>query len=70
MNAEAACISRYKAAIEDEEAERLDALLGTLQCKDEAQQRMESITHLSVTAWRCATCNSVTNKRRPGCQVH
>ena len=55
--------------IEDEEHERLDALLGTLQRKDEVQQRMEAITHLTVTAWRCATCNSTTDKRRPSCQV-
>ena len=55
--------------IEDEEHERLDALLGTLQRKDEVQQRMEAITHLTVTAWRCAICNSTTDKRRPSCQV-
>ena len=60
---------RYKAVIEDEEHERLDALLGTLQHKDEMQQRMEAVTHLTVTAWRCATCNSTTDKRRPSCQV-
>ncbi|CAL5219574.1 g1434 [Coccomyxa viridis] len=62
--------TRYKAVIEDEEHERLDALLGTLQRKDEVQQRMEAITHLTVTAWRCATCNSTTDKRRPSCQGH
>ena len=55
--------------IEDEEHERLDALLGTLQRKDEVQQRMEAITHLTVTAWRCATCSSTTDKRRASCQV-
>lgn len=55
--------------IEDEEHERLDALLGTLQRKDEVQQRMEAITQLAVTAWRCATCDSTTDKRRPSCQV-
>ena len=60
---------RYKAVIEDEEHERLDVLLGTLQSKDEVQQRMEAITHLTVTAWRCATCNSTTDKRRASCQV-
>ena len=60
---------RYKAVIEDEEHERLHMLLGTLERKDEAQQRMESVTHLQVTAWRCATCNCTTDKRRTTCQV-
>lgn len=55
--------------IEDEEHGRLDALLGTLQRKDEAQQRMEVITQLTVTAWRCATCACTTDRRRTACQV-
>ena len=55
--------------IDDEEHERLNSLLGSMQQRDEAQQRMESITHLTVTAWRCTTCDSTTEKRRPTCQV-
>ena len=55
--------------IDDVEHERLDSLLGGMQQQDEAQQRMESITHLPVTAWRCTTCDSTTDKRRPTCQV-
>ena len=55
--------------IEDEEHERLNMLLGTLERKDEAQQRMESVTHLQVTAWRCATCNCTNDKRHTTCQV-
>ena len=55
--------------IDDEEHERINSLLGSMQQRDEAQQRMASITHLTVTAWRCATCDSTTDKRRPACQV-
>ena len=55
--------------IDDEEHERINSLLGSMQQRDEAQQRMASITHLTVTAWRCATCASTTDKRRPACQV-
>ncbi|CAK0761581.1 hypothetical protein CVIRNUC_002874 [Coccomyxa viridis] len=62
--------TRYTAVIDDEEHERINSLLGSMQQRDEAQQRMASITHLTVTAWRCATCESTTDKRRPACQGH
>ena len=55
--------------IDDEEHERINSLLGSMQQRDEAQQRMASITHLTVTAWRCTACDSTTDKRRPACQV-
>jgi hypothetical protein len=37
--------------------------------KDEVQQRAESITHLSVSAWHCTTCKALSERRKPQCLV-
>ena len=60
---------RYKETVEDEEAEKMDRLLGSMQKKDELQQRAEAITQLSVSAWHCSTCDIITERRKPHCQV-
>ncbi|EIE24646.1 hypothetical protein COCSUDRAFT_46891 [Coccomyxa subellipsoidea C-169] len=62
--------TRYKETVDDEEAEKLDKLLGSMQKKDELQQRGEAITQLSVTAWHCTTCDIITERRKPKCQDH
>lgn len=55
--------------VDEEEAEALDRLLGSLQKKDEVQQRAEAITQLSVSAWHCTTCGIISERRKPQCQV-
>lgn len=65
----AAPMHRYKETVEDEEAEKMDRLLGSMQKKDELQQRAEAITQLSVSAWHCSTCDIITERRKPHCQV-
>ncbi len=63
------CTPRYKETVDEEEAEKLDRLLGSMQKKDEVQQRMEAITQLSVGAWHCTTCDIITERRKAQCQV-
>lgn len=63
------CMCRYKETVDEEEADKLDRLLGSMQKKDEVQQRMEAITQLSVGAWHCTTCDIITERRKAQCQV-
>ena len=60
---------RYKDIVDDEEADKMDRLLGSMQKKDELQQRGEAITQLSVSSWHCITCDIITERRKPACQV-
>ncbi|BDA42677.1 probable protein MCM10 homolog at N-terminal half [Coccomyxa sp. Obi] len=62
--------TRYKETVDEEEADKLDRLLGSMQKKDEVQQRMEAITQLSIGAWHCTTCDIITERRKAQCQDH
>ncbi|CAL8467671.1 g7209 [Coccomyxa elongata] len=62
--------TRYKETVDEEEADKLDRLLGSMQKKDEVQQRMEAITQLSVGAWHCTICDIITERRKAQCQDH
>ncbi|KAK9830984.1 hypothetical protein WJX81_005397 [Elliptochloris bilobata] len=62
--------TRYKELVEDEEAARLARVVGALESKDAAQQRMAAITKLPVGAWRCAVCQTTSERRRPECKAH
>lgn len=61
--------ARYKELVDEEEAARLARVVGALEAKDAAQQRMAAITKLPVGAWRCAVCQTTSERRRPQCQV-
>ena len=60
---------RYKELVDEEEVVRLARVVGALEAKDAAQQRMAAITKLPVGAWRCAVCQTTSERRRPQCQV-
>ena len=55
--------------MDEEEAARLARVVDALEHKDAAQQRMAAITKLPVGAWRCAVCQTTSERRRPQCQV-
>lgn len=62
--------SRYRELVEDEDHDRLMAVVGALEKKDEMAQRMDAIMHLEVQAVRCGVCQYVSERRRPECAAH
>ena len=40
------------------------------QQKDEVAQRAEAITKLMVSGFKCCSCGTLTEKRRPQCATH
>lgn len=61
---------RYRELVEDEDHDRLMAVVGALEKKDEMAQRMDAIMHLEVQAVRCGVCQYVSERRRPECAAH
>lgn len=68
---DAASGSLYRDVVEDEEAARLDKVLGVLEQKDEMAAKMDATRTLEVSAWRCSVCACTAEYRRPQCaQAH
>lgn len=59
--------SIYAGLAEDEEEARLGRVIDALAARDEAAQKMDSVTRLEVTAWRCAACEYTAERRRDAC---
>jgi len=56
--------SLYRDLVEEEDAERMAAMMDVLEKKDDMAAKMDSIKTLAVTAWQCSVCN-ITSEWRP-----
>lgn len=65
-----ACESKYQCLVDEEEDQRLQKVLTALEKKDEVVMKMESITKMEVTAFRCHECGVVLEKRHSNCVGH
>ena len=61
---------RYRSLVMEEEDEKLDSMLTSMQTKDELTQKAEATTKLKVQAFQCHTCKNLTERRKPECQGH
>lgn len=61
---------RYENLVEKDEQSQLDKLMTSLQPRDECQQKAESLTKMTVSAFDCKTCRRVTEGKRPECSSH
>jgi hypothetical protein len=56
--------SRFQHVVDQERAAKRDQQLAELEVQDEAQAKMEAIMHISVQAWRCQSCFTLTDSER------
>lgn len=61
---------RYADLAEQADDQRMDSLLAGLETRDALATHAESVSKLTVTAWRCDTCGTTSEARRPGCSGH
>ncbi|KAL4421928.1 hypothetical protein ABPG77_005212 [Micractinium sp. CCAP 211/92] len=62
--------TRYKELVDDEEHAQLEKVMSALEQKDEAAAKMDSITKLTVQAFKCKLCAYLSERRRPECAAH
>ncbi|CAK0868866.1 unnamed protein product [Prorocentrum cordatum] len=56
--------SRFQHVVDQERAAKRDRQLAELEVQDEAQAKMEAIMHISVQAWKCQSCFTLTDSER------
>lgn len=57
-------VSRFQGMVDQEHAAKRDRQLAELEAQDEMQAKMEAMMHISVQAWRCSICSTLTDSDR------